>query len=146
MHTTTDYDKQATDFLEKYKIRFSAKPGTNAAPPWAEPGKAHGKQWRIRLSGQTPMEKSLQVGLRAVTFPFWNSIAAGSEEPSAYDVLACISGDVNCPDTFKDFCSEYGYDEDSRKAEQTFKRCRALAVKLQEFFTEQEQTDLQEIQ
>ena len=143
MSTMTDYDKQATDFLEKYKIRFSAKPGTNAAPAWAEPGKPHGKHWRIRLAKSTGEGI---VRIETVTFPFWNSIASGSEAPSAYDVLACISGDVNCPDTFKDFCSDYGYDEDSRKAEQTFKRCRALAVKLQGFFTEQEQTDLQEIQ
>ena len=140
MSTTTDYDKQATDFLEKYTIRFTARPGTDKAPPWAELGKAHGKQWRIRLSGQT------SDGLRAVTFPFWNSINAKEEPPSAYTVLACISSDVNCPETFADFCSGYGYDEDSRKAEQTFKRCRALAEKLQAFFTEQEKTDLQEIQ
>lgn len=140
MSTTTDHDKQATDFLEKYKIHFTASPGTDKAPPWAEPGKPHGKQWCIRLLGTTP------TGLRAVAFPFWNSIAAAGEEPSAYDVLACISGDVTCPETFADFCSGYGYDEDSRKAEQTFKRCRDFAVKLQAFFTEQEQEDLQEIQ
>ena len=140
MNTTTDYDKQATDFLEKYHVAFLASPCTNAAPAWAEPGKAHGRKWTIRLVGTMGGE------IRAVTFPFWNSINAAGEEPSAYAVLACISRDVHCPEAFKDFCSDYGYDEDSRKAEATFKRCRALAVKLQEFFTEQEQTDLQEIQ
>lgn len=139
MKATTDYEKQATDFLEKYRIRFTATEGTNKVPAWAEPGKPHGKHWRIRLSGQTP------TGVRAVTFPFWNSINAKENAPTAYDVLACISGDVHCPETFKEFCAEYGYDEDSRKAEQTFKRCRAFAVELQEFFTEQEQADLVEI-
>lgn len=140
MSTTTDYDKQATDFLEKYKIHFTTSPGTDKAPPWAEPGEPHGKQWRIRLLGTS------LVGLRTVAFPFWNSINAKDEPPSAYDVLACISNDVTCPETFTDFCSEYGYNEASQKAGQAFKRCRALAVKLQAFFTEQEQADLQEIQ
>jgi len=29
--------------------------------------------------------------------------------PSAYDILACL--DTYCPDTFEDFCSEYGYSD-----------------------------------
>ena len=39
--------------------------------------------------------------------------------PSAYDVLACLT---KYPvGTFKDFCSEFGYDLDSRKGEKTYK-------------------------
>jgi len=29
--------------------------------------------------------------------------------PSAYDILACL--DAYCPDSFEDFCEEYGYNE-----------------------------------
>lgn len=38
--------------------------------------------------------------------------------PTLYDVLACLT--KYDPETFEDFCSEYGYDTDSRKAYDTF--------------------------
>lgn len=39
-------------------------------------------------------------------------------EPTNYDILACLQKyDVG---SFEDFCSEFGYDEDSRKAEKTY--------------------------
>lgn len=38
--------------------------------------------------------------------------------PTAYDVLACLTKhDIG---THKDFCSDYGYDEDSRKGLETY--------------------------
>jgi len=38
--------------------------------------------------------------------------------PTAYDVLACVQKyDIG---TFSDFCSEFGYDTDSKKAEKTY--------------------------
>ncbi len=63
-----------------------------------------------------------------------------------YSVLARLSSDIYCPETFADFCAEYGYDEDSRKAEQTFRRCLAFSRKLHAFFTEAEIEQLSEIQ
>ncbi len=41
------------------------------------------------------------------------------KEPTAYDVLASLT--TYDPDTFEEFCSSYGYDTDSRKAEKTYK-------------------------
>lgn len=65
--------------------------------------------------------------------------------PSAYDVLACISSDAYCAETFKDFCGEYGYERDSIKALQTFRRCSAFAKRLRAFFTAEELSQLSEI-
>jgi type II secretory pathway component GspD/PulD (secretin) len=62
-----------------------------------------------------------------------------------YDVLAGISGDAYTPETFADFCAEYGYESDSIKALQTFRRCSAFAKRLRAFFTEAELEQLQEI-
>lgn len=39
-------------------------------------------------------------------------------EPTMYDVLATIT--KYDPETFEDFCLNYGYDEDSRKAEKVY--------------------------
>lgn len=72
--------------------------------------------------------------------------AETAKHPSAYEVLACISGDANVPDTFEEFCSEYGYESDSIKALQTFRRCSAFAKRLKSFFTAAELEQLSEIQ
>lgn len=40
------------------------------------------------------------------------------KEPTAYDIIACLT--KYDPGTFENFCSEYGYDEDSRTAYKTY--------------------------
>ena len=41
-----------------------------------------------------------------------------------YDVLASVRTEYYCPESFEDFCAEYGYENDSRQAERTFKQCQ----------------------
>jgi len=55
-----------------------------------------------------------------------------------YSILVSIALDYYCPGNFHDFCSEYGYDEDSRKAERIYIECLPLSKKLQGIFTEEE--------
>lgn len=63
--------------------------------------------------------------------------------PTAYDVLSClIKYDVG---TFEDFCCEFGYDTDSRRAEQIYFACQKEYAQLQEIFTQQQLEELQEI-
>jgi len=53
------------------------------------------------------------------TFTFGQSISSGGEEPTMYDILSCLQKyEVG---TFNDFCGEFGYNEDSRTAERTYK-------------------------
>jgi len=68
-----------------------------------------------------------------------------TKEPEAYDVLAFISGEIYFPDSFEEFCRDYGYDLDSRKAEIMFRRCNQFAKRRQTFFTPTEQEALAEI-
>lgn len=133
-NTVSQYDQQAADFLTTYGIAVDIKPAKEKAPAWVAPGEKHGHRYRVTLRHNNRP---------AVSFDFWGSIKDREDgnRPSAYDVLACISGDVNCPENFADFCAEYGYDEDSRKAEATFKRCHAFGVQLREFFPEGEERD-----
>lgn len=72
-------------------------------------------------------------------------VELSDSRPSAYDVLACISGDACTPETFADFCAEYGYETDSIKALQTFRRVDRFAKRLRAFFTESELQELAEI-
>lgn len=61
-----------------------------------------------------------------------------AREGFLYSVLSCISSDYYCPDTFEDFCAEFGYEEDSRKALETFQEASKHATELQCIFTEEE--------
>lgn len=64
--------------------------------------------------------------------------------PNAYDVLACLQKyDVG---TFEDFCSEFGYDEDSRTAERIYFAVQKEYKELASIFTEEQMEELCEIQ
>lgn len=56
--------------------------------------------------------------------------------PTAYDVLAGIT--KYCPDTFEDFCAEYGYDTDSRKVEKVFNAVRDEVTHMQTLYSDGE--------
>jgi hypothetical protein len=119
----------------------------------------HGDKWQITISR----------GSSKLSFEFWSSIADRAarmgyaaqnmygkgwekfkrpdrdRKPTAYDVLSRISNDANTPAEFDDFCAEFGYDTDSRKVEDMHKRCVTFALKLRQFFTAEELSELQEI-
>ena len=66
------------------------------------------------------------------------------ETPSAYDVLACI--EKSDPGTFADFCSEFGYDEDSRKAETVYKAVKEQWQNVERLWSDKEIERLEDIQ
>lgn len=63
--------------------------------------------------------------------------------PSVYDVLACLT--KYDPGTFEDFCSEYGYEEDSRTAERIYFAVQKEYAQLARLFTPDEMDELAEI-
>lgn len=64
--------------------------------------------------------------------------------PNAYDILACLQKyDVG---TFEDFCSEFGYDEDSRTAERIYIAVIKEYKDLTRIFTKEQMEELCEIQ
>jgi len=78
---------------------------------------------------------------RQINFSFGQSITESekAQKPRLYDVLASIGLDFSTTDNgFKEFCDEFGYDEDSRKAEATYKLCIEQSIKLKQIFTEEE--------
>lgn len=141
------YDQQAADFLARFGFKFRITLSNSKPANW-EPS---GNHYRVTLSRNAPCKVNLDCPCstpsRRLAFDFWGSLndAEKGEDPSAYDVLTCIGPDLYCPETFADFCSEYGYEEDSRKALQTFSRADRFARRLRSFFTEEEQKALAEI-
>lgn len=60
-----------------------------------------------------------------MTIVFSMGFAHNGKQPGADDVLNCIALDSGALEmSFGDFCSEFGYDEDSRKAERTWEACK----------------------
>lgn len=66
------------------------------------------------------------------------------EEPSAYNVLACMT--KYDPGTLENFCSEFGYDADSKKAEKIYLAVIDEYKNLTMLFNEEELQEMAEIQ
>jgi len=66
------------------------------------------------------------------------------KEPNSYDVLTCLTKYDH--GTFACFCSEYGYDENSKIAEKTYKAVKDEYQNLYTLFTDEELDLMAEIQ
>jgi hypothetical protein len=73
---------------------------------------------------------------RRLTVPFSMGRGHNGAAPELADVLDCLASDSagleNARD-FEDWCGEYGYDTDSRKAERTYRTVQRQAKKLRAF-------------
>jgi hypothetical protein len=80
--------------------------------------------------------KNTENGLKT-SFDFWMSISRPQIEKE-YDVLNAfycfVSDAISGGYSFGEFCGEFGYDEDSRTAERTFKACERAAAKLSRLY------------
>lgn len=108
--------------LKQLAKRVSIKSEFGARKPWHEQD-----NWRRQATGWTC---TLRYEGRRYTFDFWQG-AAISGEPDAVGVLECLLSDAQGGDqTFGDFCNEYGYDTNSRKAEATWRACQKAMVSM----------------
>jgi hypothetical protein len=101
------YNKAVEVVAEEFNIKLKVVSSRYGFMKWDAENKRH--IFKLRLSR----------GRKSYTFEFGQSIANGSQEPTLYDVLTCLQKyDVG---SFEDFCGEFGFDEDSRTAEKTYK-------------------------
>jgi|SRR5882672_3289550 len=72
---------------------------------------------------------------RVMTVIFSMGSGHHGKAPTACDVLDCLASDATGCDgrSFEDWCGDYGYDTDSRKAERTWKATVRQSAKLQQF-------------
>lgn len=83
----------------------------------------------------------LPARVRHNEMPIWRN--KGREVPTPYGVLTCI--EKSDPGTFEDFCGNFGFDTDSRRAETTYRAVQDQWRDTQRFFTAEELVELQEI-
>lgn len=178
---TTDYKKQATDFLEQAETELKAE------------FKSFSKHFEEDKHKRLIFKITLKRGQRLYTFDFGASFKDAEEFfrglmlknkysflpdwaehfkyparviadedalktlepmimknkellalPTAYDVLTCLT--KIDPGTLEDFCSEFGYDTDSKKAERTYNAVCKEWQNIRALWTDAEIAKLQEIQ
>ena len=126
-----EYEKQAQDFLEST--------GTELTVTY----KGDMKYFPGDREKRAVFEFTLRRGETEYKGTFGQSIAAGDAMPTPYDILARLDyweGD------FSDFCSEYGYSDDSISALAIYDAVIRQSEGLRELFTFDELEKLGEIQ
>ena len=129
-----NYKTQAKNFLKKTDTKMTVK--------FTEKG--------LYFLGDTHSRDIYKIGLKRYGkwhyFKFGQSLqnSNGKTPPNAYDILACLTKyDVG---SFEDFCSEFGYDTDSRTAEKTYKTVLKEYKMVAELWNDAEIKKLSEIQ
>lgn len=102
-----NYKQQAIDFAKKHNIKLDILECT------------YGKYFPDDEQCRYIFKCRLRRNGKSYTFNFGQSINEGANEPDMYYVLSCLT--KNDPEGFEWFCSNYGYDTDSRSAEKTYK-------------------------
>jgi hypothetical protein len=79
---------------------------------------------------------NMETGVK-IRFEFWASIAKPeiTEETEILNAFYCLVSDaIAGNDSFENFCSEFGYDQDSRTAEKIYRKCKKQLEKLQKIY------------
>lgn len=152
-----EFEKQAQDFLDKTKTEFSFK------------FLRYGKYFDDDTSKRDIYEITLLKEDREYKFEFGQSVAQsirfknlrtgeredkykGSHtqrnkefsEPTAYDILTCLT--KYHPGSFEDFCDDFGYDLDSRKAEGIYEKVKDEYNNLERLYAQNELELMMEIE
>jgi hypothetical protein len=103
----SQYTEQAEKFMKDTKTTMKAVLADHA--PYFDDDKNVWDIWRVTLRRHG----------KSFSFRFGQSIATLGQDLTPYDVLACLT--KYDPGTFENFCGDFGYDTDSKKAEKTYK-------------------------
>lgn len=125
--------EQLTDLVREFGISARALYGAVTSVPaeWDEwKSKAH--PWRItlKIGNHEDRRKNTYLGV-----DMWQGILSDEpNSPSAADVLSCMLSDISSEDaSFEEWCSDLGYESDSRQALATYEACKLNAKRIRWF-------------
>lgn len=111
------------EFVKKHEIVMMRVTGTTPAP-WKEEAGYQSNHWIITFT---------RPG-RSFTCDFWTGSGIKEDEIDAAFVLESMFMDVPILEmTFEEFCDDFGYSTDSRKAYKTWEDTIAYLIRLKEF-------------
>lgn len=86
--------------------------------------------WECRITDAGHNKPAMVIPFSCGTGRRVNGVA---QPPTLADVLGCLASDsasVENSQSFDDWCADFGYDTDSRKAERTYNACKGQAAAL----------------
>lgn len=122
-------DKLTTDYMQG----IGHVPGRRDLPRTMYYEDLRNEYDNVSETGKYPVDP-IQVhkhehGTRLDVRPFYKREVLPA--PDVLDILYSLIADSSAADqTFEDWCADYGYDEDSRKAEATYRACVDIGVRL----------------
>ena len=175
----TNYEKQATDFLEKTgcKMTITYKENRKYFPEDKETRDVYdvkiergSRVWKFEFGNSIKNSEFVAVyGKTKYPIPASFREKSNSEialyvkwnlqsdfgtvkadriirpvPPSEYSVLACLT--KYDPESFEDFCSEFGYDTDSKKADKVYSGVKEEWLNVCRMWSDSEIEELREIQ
>lgn len=129
--TTEEYELQGKQFLEE----------TGTTMEVGEP--EFGLHFQDDKKPRYRFPVTFKRGKKRFKLIFGQSYDAGDKVPNAYDVLSCLT--KSDPGSFENFCGEFGYDGDSRKAESIYKAVCKEWKQVSSMWTAEEIEKMQEI-
>lgn len=121
------------NFIAENKIQFSCE--------WAAE-----RPDRLMSDNMDHWRCVLKANGKTYTFYYSQGYGYHHAEPVLASVLESLANDYDPNDmTFEEFCSNYGYDEDSRKAEKVYRALRKETQALDRLFGEEGMENLRDI-
>ena len=125
---TCEYQQQAADFCLKHKVRMRVQYDRTAK--YFPEDKEKRDIYKITITRDgLPFKWVFEFGQSLINTLGYVYKARGKGQrvtkrtaPNEYDVLAAIT--KSDPGSFKDFCSEFGYSDDSIQAFSTYKKVK----------------------
>lgn len=137
-----EQDKKAAEYLAAQGVTFAARLlGETKRDSWTC------DEWRVSfLRNKAPIETAYYTGTGHRAKPAkrmsWDN-APRPVAPTAGSVLYSLLLDASGADeNFFDWCANYGYDSDSRKALATYEACCIIRADVNKFFTAAERAEL----
>lgn len=102
-----NYQQQAEQFAKKHNVKINI----NFC--------RYGQHFNDETAERYIFNITIKRNRKQFTVNFGQSISDQDKKPTIYDILCCLEKYENA--TFEEFCSNYGYDNDSIKALKIYK-------------------------